>query len=90
MYFIPYKQRGLIMSVISLRLPDALLYEVDNRARLLHLHRAEYIRKALEHMNEETFNDMRKKQLAQASLLVRKQSMQVNQEFSDVENDPEV
>ena len=78
------------MSVISLRLPDTLLHEVESRARILHLHRAEYIRKALEHMNKETFNDMRKKQLAQASLRVREQSIRVNQEFSDIEYDPDI
>lgn len=78
------------MSVISLRLSDTLLHEVESRARMLHLHRAEYIRKALEHMNQETFHNVQKKQLAQASFRVREQSMSVNQEFSDIENDSEI
>ena len=75
------------MAVISLRLPDKLLHEIDNGAGVLHLQRAEYIRKAIEHMNEETFHNERKKQLTLASLRVRNESLRINKEFSEFEND---
>ena len=77
------------MSVVSIRLSDELLSEVDNRAQILHLPRTEYIRRAIERMNDEIYHDERKKQLAEASLRVRKNSMHINQEFSDIEDDSE-
>jgi hypothetical protein len=47
------------------------------------------IRGAIEQMNEKTLRLKRKQQLIQASLKVRKESMIVNAEFSQVEHDPE-
>ena len=77
------------MSVVSIRLSDELLSETDNRAEILHLPRTEYIRRAIEHMNAEIHQKERKKQLAEASLRVRNSSMHINEQFSDIENDPE-
>jgi len=78
------------MSVISLRLPDKLLHELDNRAQALHIQRAEYIRKAIEHMNNDVLNKEREQAIIQASLKVRKDSLRINKEFSDIEHDPEI
>ncbi len=78
------------MSVISLRLPDKLLHELDNRAQVLHIQRAEYIRKAIEHMNNDVLNKEREQAIIQASLKVRKDSLRINKEFSDIEHDPEL
>ena len=75
------------MSVISLRLPEKLLHELDNRAHALHIQRADYIRKAIELMNKDVFDNERKQRLVQSSLRVRKESMLINKEFSDVEHD---
>ena len=75
------------MSVISIRLPEQLLHELDRMARQLHIQRAEYIRKAIEHMNAENLQNARKDKLIQASLRVRNESMRINQEFSDIEHD---
>jgi metal-responsive CopG/Arc/MetJ family transcriptional regulator len=75
------------MSVISIRLPDKLLNQLDHMARFLHIKRAEYIRKAIEHMNEEIDKNERKEKLIQASLRVRNDSMRINKEFSDIEHD---
>jgi metal-responsive CopG/Arc/MetJ family transcriptional regulator len=78
------------MSVISLRLPEKLLNQLDNGAQILHIQRAEYIRRAIESMNEDVVNQERKKRLIQASLLVRKNSMRINNEFSDIEYDEDI
>jgi metal-responsive CopG/Arc/MetJ family transcriptional regulator len=77
------------MSVISIRLPEKLLHELDSRAHALRITRAAYIRKAIEYMNEESMNLECKKRMARASLRVRKESMRMNKEFSEIENDPE-
>ncbi len=75
------------MSVISIRLPEQLLHQLDHMAQFLHMQRAEYIRKAIEHMNEEINKNERKEKLIQASLRVREESMRINREFSDIEHD---
>lgn len=75
------------MSVLSIRLPDKLLYALDHGAAALHLQRAAYIRKAIELMNKMVFENESKQKLIQASLRVREDSMRVNAEFSEIEND---
>lgn len=59
------------MSVISIRLPDKLLEQLDNRAKALHVARTEYIRRAIEDMNEKTLKLERQQKLKNASLKVR-------------------
>lgn len=75
------------MSIISLRLSNHLLSQLDNSAHILHIQRAEYIRRAIEYMNREVLNQERKNKLIKASFLVRQNSMSVNNEFSDIEHD---
>lgn len=77
------------MSVISIRLPDDLLHDLDGSAHILHMPRTTYIRKAIEHMNQEVLNNERKQRLIKASMRVRKDSMRINEEFSEIEHDPE-
>ncbi len=77
------------MSVITVRLPDNLLHDLDNHAHAIHLKRAEYIRLAIEHMNLTVKNKERIERLKKASLQVRKESMRINREFSRIEHDPE-
>ena len=77
------------MSVVTVRLPDQLLHDLDAYAQAIHLQRAEYIRLAIEHMNMTIKNKERIERLKKASLRVRKESMQINKEFSRVEYDPE-
>lgn len=82
------REKGeMIMSVISIRLPEQLLQQLDHMAQVLHIQRAEYIRQAIERMNEEINKNQRKEKLIQASLRVRDESMRINQEFSDIEHD---
>lgn len=76
------------MSIISLRISDELLHELDDKAKSLHLARAEYVRQAIEHMNEEITNQAMKQKLKEVSLRVRSESMRINAEFSDIEHDP--
>lgn len=77
------------MPLISIRLAYTLLIELKNRANLLHLSQTEYIRKAIEHMNEEVSKQEHKQRLIDASLRVRDESMAVNNDFSRIKHDPE-
>ena len=47
------------MSTISIRLPNDLLKEADKRARELRIPRAEYVRRAIEHLNAEVVAEQR-------------------------------
>lgn len=77
------------MNTISIRLPDEILREVDCRAAELQIPRAEYLRRAIVAMNRETRSCRRRLRLMEVSARVRKESMAVNQEFAEVEHDPE-
>lgn len=76
-------------SLISIRLNDELREAVKTNAHQLHLSQTDYIRKAIERMNLETERRLRTKRLKQASLRVRSESMKINAEFSEIEDDPE-
>jgi len=77
------------MSLVSIRLDDRLFHELKARAQTLHISQADYIRKAIEHMNKEISKKERRQKLITASLRVRDESMLVNAEFSRIEHDPE-
>jgi metal-responsive CopG/Arc/MetJ family transcriptional regulator len=76
------------MSVITVRLPEKLLHDLDTHAHAIHVQRAEYIRLAIELMNTSIKKKEHIARLKKASLLVRKESMRVNKEFSRIEDDP--
>ncbi len=76
------------MNTISIRLPDELLREIDVLAKKSKLPRAEYIRQAIEQMNKEILLQQRNTRMASVSRRVRKESLKINAEFSEVENDP--
>ena len=76
-------------SLVSIRLSDELLQEMKAKARALHLSQTNYIRKAIERMNDEADRKERKQRLERASLRVREESMKINTEFGDIEHDPE-
>jgi len=77
------------MNTISVRLPEHLLNEIDQRAKELNMPRAEYVRKALEHLNTDVAAQQRRTHLMKVSQRVREESMKVNAEFSEGEDDPE-
>jgi len=58
-------------------------------AQLLQLSQTEYIRQAIELMNQETERQAREKRLKKASLLTIEESMKINAEFSGVDDEPE-
>ena len=76
------------MESISLKLPDKLLEACDRCARALGIHRAEYIRRAVERMNRETEARAHADRIARASSRARKESMRVNAEFAAIEREP--
>ncbi|HSW68982.1 MAG TPA: CopG family transcriptional regulator [Gammaproteobacteria bacterium] len=76
------------MTVITVRLSDKLLRDLDRHADAIHLPRAEYIRLSIENMNVTIKKKEQIERLKKASLLVRNESMRVNKEFDRIEHDP--
>ena len=76
------------MTTVSLRLPDELLKEAGHRAKVLHLSRAEYIRRAIAAMNDEALTLTRREHLMKVSRRVAEESMKVNAEFGAIEDAP--
>ena len=78
------------MGTISIRIQDDLLKKVDEQARILHIPKAEYIRRAVIEMNKKVARELRKKRITNASRRVREESMKVNAEFDAIENASDV
>ncbi len=76
------------MTTISIRLPDDILNEVDKIAKDLNVPRTAYLRQAILSMNNKVKEDRRRARIIQPSRRVRKESMRINAEFSEVEHDP--
>ena len=77
------------MSTVTIRVPDVLLQEADERARMMHVPRAEYVRRAIEEMNRKVLLDQRRERLMAASHRVGASHMAVNAEFDALEHDIE-
>ena len=77
------------MTIISVRISDRFLEEVDSRAEELHLPRAAYVRKALERMNAAVAAERRRARLMEVSRRVRGESLKVNAEFSEIDDVPD-
>jgi metal-responsive CopG/Arc/MetJ family transcriptional regulator len=77
------------MNTITVRLPDDLFKELDDQSKKLKVSRALYVRKALEHLNQEINAQNRRERLKKVSLKVRRESMKVNAEFSGIEDAPD-
>jgi len=77
------------MGAISLKLSKDLLAVSDRCAEVLHISRAEYIRRAIARMNQEVEVQLRADRLAAASQKVRQESMRVNAEFAAFETEPD-
>lgn len=74
------------MSLISVRIPERLLKEVDAHADELQLPRAAYVREALERMNAAVAAEWRRARLMEASRRVRRESAKVNAEFAEIDD----
>jgi metal-responsive CopG/Arc/MetJ family transcriptional regulator len=77
------------MNTITVRLPEHLFKELEDQSKRLKISRALYVRKALEHLNQEINAQNRRERLKKVSLKVRSESMKVNAEFSKVEDAPD-
>ena len=77
------------MPTISLRLPEKLIVSIDELASVLHLHRTDYIKKALEKMNQDVLRLQRQERLKKASLIVRAESQIINAELEAIAYDAE-
>ena len=75
------------MTSISLKLPGNLLETSSRCAEALDLSRAEYMRRAIERMNQDAAARLRARRLAEVSRKVRGESMRINAEFSAIEGD---
>jgi predicted transcriptional regulator len=75
------------VSTISIRLPDDILKEVDKIAKDLNVPRAAYLRQAILSMNSKVKEDRQRARIMKLSRRVRKESMRINAEFSEVEHD---
>ncbi len=78
------------MGTISIRIQDDLLKKVDEQAKILHIPKAEYIRRAVIEMNKKVARELRIKRIMNASKRVREESMKVNAEFDVIEDAPDV
>lgn len=76
-----------MLSLVSVRIDDATLQAMRSNAHKLHLTQTEYIRTAIESMNYKLQAEERKRNLQQASLAVRAESMRANAEFDEIEHD---
>ena len=76
------------MKTISLNLPEDVLDASGAAADALQLSRAAYIRKAIERMNRETTAQLCDKEMAEAAMKCRAESMRVNAEFDATEGEP--
>jgi predicted transcriptional regulator len=76
------------MTTISIRLPNDILGEVDKIAKDLNVPRSAYLRQAILSMNSKVKEDRRRARVMKLSRRVRKESMRINAEFSEVEHDP--
>ena len=76
------------MTTISIRLPEDVLDEVDKIAKDLNVPRTVYLRQAILTMNRNAKEQKRRMRIMELSRRVRKESMRINAEFSEVEYDP--
>jgi predicted transcriptional regulator len=76
------------MSALTIRLDDNTLHALTLKAKEMHVSRSEYIRKAIEFMNDMLSKKERTSALAKASMRVRDESMTINAEFAEIDYDP--
>ena len=76
------------MTTISIRLADNVLDEVDKIVKDLNVPRTAYLRQAILSMNSKVKEERRRARVIKLSKRVRKESMRINAEFSEVEHDP--
>ena len=78
------------MPVLSIRVPEKIMHEIDANARILHITKNAYISKAITSLNQKINDELRIKRLTEASHKVRKSSMKINLELSSIEDDVKI
>ena len=73
---------------ITVNIPDRIIVQADKNASILHIKRSEYIRKALENLNNQISKNEKYERLLYLSNLVRDESMNINKEFEEIEHEP--
>ena len=73
---------------ITVNIPDNIITQADKNASILHIKRSEYIRKALENLNNQMSKNEKYARLLYLSNLVRDESMNINKEFEEIEHEP--
>ena len=66
---------------VTINIPDILLSQADYNAQRLQLNRSEYIRQALDQMNQQILKNERYTKLQYLSKLTREESIKINFEF---------
>ena len=74
------------MPTLTVRLPDEVLNEVSSKASTLHISKNAYIHKAIDKFNKEINNKIKREKITKASQKICTNSMEVNSEFSIIEN----
>ena len=77
------------MKTISLSLPEDLLEASGRHSMALRIPRAEYIRRAIEQLNEKMDAETRARRMRQAALKCRAADLEVNADFAAIEQTPE-
>lgn len=73
---------------ITVNIPDKIITQADKNASMLHIKRSEYIRQALENMNNQISKNEKYARLLHLSKVVRDESMIINKEFEEIEHEP--
>jgi len=76
------------MAYLFVRLPESVIADLSALAEAQHQSKAELVREALELYHHNKLLAAKKARLANASLLVRSNSMISNQDFADFEGEP--
>ena len=75
------------MPVLSIRISESTAHEVESKAKTLHMSKSAYINQAITNLNQKVGQELLQKQMNKASKKVQKNSMKVNSEFSEIEDD---
>lgn len=74
------------MPVLSIRVSESTANELELKASILHISKSAYINQAITNLNQQISKELLREQINKASKKVRKNSMSVNLEFSNIDD----
>jgi predicted transcriptional regulator len=74
------------MPVLSIRVSESTANEIELKASILHISKSAYINQAITNLNQQISKELLREQINKASKKVRKNSMSVNLEFSNIDD----